>query len=186
MSSKQNVESYRCVSLPSFHLPDGRELKRTKGKKMAQTRKPWNQTKASKTEVRTGNFIKLENLCEIKFSIVDVVFEPSSFNKEVEQVRVTFTYDEDEGTDMEGLEFQFTTTQQAIMQRMHDLDVDDLPVGPVTVFETGRSKQYGTVFYDIGDTVPEIDSPKPVHVDVRENASRQRLAGQSLRSKSAR
>jgi hypothetical protein len=161
-------------------------------------RKAWKDTTASTVEASSGNWVKLENLVECKFTIVDVEFGPSNFDDKKEQANVTITYDEDEGTEMEGLEFRFSTTQQLIMSRLKQLTEDDIPVGPVTVFETGRSKQYGTIFYDLGDTIPDIDAPpppkmvsnpanvRPSTVDVTQDAKRQRLGGQSLRSKSTR
>jgi hypothetical protein len=153
-------------------------------------RKLWSETGASKVEPSSGNYIKLENLQEKFITIVDVNTEPSAFDNTKMQVRVTFTYDEDEGSEMGGMEYQFTTTQSRIMERLAGLTEEDIPVGPVTIFESGRSAQYGTVFYDIGDTIPELArSPQPAApkaMDIRQDANRQRLAGQSLRSKSLR
>jgi len=169
-----------------------------------QKRTAWKDTQASQVQPTIGNFVKLENLLECKVTIQDVIFEPSEFDPKKERVRVVITYDDDEGTELAGMEFQFTTEQTRIMQRMSKLSPEELPVGPVSVFTVGKPNKYGNQAYDIGEPVDDIDAlPAPRAVSNPANvvneavsaldkipgmhaAAPQRQAGQSLRSKSVR
>lgn len=180
----EHVERFG-VRLPYFYLLSREDIKKKRARTMAQTRTAWKNTKASKADVNIGSYVKLENLIEKAFSIVDVAFEPSTFDPKIEVVRVTITYDEDNGTEMEGFEFQFTTAQSRIVTRLHDVDADELPIGPVTIIQVGKANKFGTLFYDIDEPIAEIDAPKePTIVKTRDANSR--IVGQSLRSKSVR
>ena len=176
---------------------------------MASNKKAWLETNAAKVPVKGSlDYIPLESLCEVAFTIQNVSFEQSDFDTDKETVTVEFSYDQDEGTDLEGTEYKFRTTQTKIMAQMEQLSADDLPVGPVTIIETGQDRRYGTKYYAIGQTIPEIDAlptdnsydmngnlvrratrstrdeaaQQRMHIDLTEDAKRGRLEGRQLPS----
>lgn len=158
---------------------------------MKKNRTRWSDTQAAKnaaTEQQSQtwhNYVKIESLLEVPFTIVGVEFEASDFEGTEEQVVISLTYDSDDGTEDEGVVYELTTTRNSIMRRMRDISPDDLPIGPVTVYETGKDRRYGTTYYSIGETVPEIDATPIVQTpvqrvqrDIGQDRKRQELSKQ--------
>ena len=93
---------------------------------MDRKRTRWSDTQAARNAAAeqktntTRNYVKIEQLEEVPFTIVNVAFEPSDFEGVEEQVVITFTFDGDDGTSDEGEEYTLTTTRQSIMKRMRE------------------------------------------------------------------
>lgn len=139
-------------------------------------------------EVRNWvSFVKIDELMEVPFFITSAKLVPSNFNPENLTAQIQFEYVEplvpgSEDEDEEDTVYQFSTEQRAIKAQVQKWIGEDFPfgdkkIGPVTVTAYGQKNSRGNYPLCIADVIEEIAEPAPVRKDIREDTTRQRLAG---------
>lgn len=143
----------------------------------------FDETAASEIDLESlpkGNvtFVKLADLEEVEFVIVDARIVPSKFNEKNMTAQVTLVYPDQDEDDMP---LQFSSEQAAIKKQVGLMQEGQFPIEGVTVRSYGEKNYYGNYSYCLAAAIPEIvQSSKTPIVDRSEDAKRQALSSRPI------